>query len=171
VVFVAVVFAELGRRRSADQRALLTGISAGLVFGIADALTRRTVQLLDTGHLGAVLTSWPGYSLVAVSLVGLWLMESAFNAAPLHISLPGITAAEPVSGIVLGIVVFRDSVQVSPGTLALQAAGLAALLVGVVMVARSPALTRLRKLRPPHPGAPNEESPPAPLTGRDLPSR
>lgn len=171
VVFLVVVFAELGRRRSADQRAILTGLSAGLVFGIADALTRRTVQLLDTGHLGAVLTSWPGYSLVAVSLVGLWLMESAFNAAPLHISLPGITAAEPVSGIVLGIVVFRDSVQVSPGTLALQAAGLAALLVGVVMVARSPALTRLRKLRPPHPGAPNEESPPAPLTGRDLPSR
>ena len=138
----------------------LTGISAGLVFGIADALTRRTVQLLDTGHLSVVLTSWPGYSLIAVSLVGIWLMESAFNAAPLHISLPGITAAEPVSGIVLGIVVFRDSVHVSPGTLALQAAGLVALLIGVIMVARSPALARLRALRPTSPGPAEDTGPP-----------
>lgn len=160
VVFLAFVFAELGRRRATGQRAILTGISAGLVFGIADALTRRTVQLLDTGHLSVVLTSWPGYSLIAVSLVGIWLMESAFNAAPLHISLPGITAAEPVSGIVLGIVVFRDSVHVSPGTLALQAAGLVALLIGVIMVARSPALARLRALRPTSPGPAEDTGPP-----------
>lgn len=110
----------------------------------------------DTGHLAVLLTSWPAYSPIGVSLVGLWLMESAFNSAPLHTSLPGITAAEPVPGIVLGIVVFRDSVHVSPGTLALQAAGLAALLVGVIMVARAPALDRLRRLRPPHPGSAGE---------------
>jgi hypothetical protein len=53
VAFLAVVFAELGRRRPADQRAILTGTSAGLVFGIADALTRRTVQILDGGHAAA----------------------------------------------------------------------------------------------------------------------
>jgi hypothetical protein len=162
VVFLVLAFAELGRRRSAGQRAILTGISAGLVFGIADALTRRTAQLIVTGHLAVVLTSWPGYSLIAVSLTGIWLMESAFNAAPLHISLPGITAAEPVSGIVLGIVVFRDSVHVSSGTLALQAAGLAALLIGVIMVARSPALGRLRVLRPTSPVADADAAPDAP---------
>lgn len=152
VVFLAVVFAELGRRRSADQRAILTGTSAGLVFGIADALTRRTVQVLNTGHPGVLLTSWPAYALIAVSLVGLWLMQSAFNAAPLHASLPGVTAAEPVAGIVLGIVVFRDSVHVSPGTIALETSGLIALLVGVIMVARAPALARLRRRHPPHLG-------------------
>ncbi len=165
VVFLVVAFAEFGRRRFAGQRAILTGISAGLVFGIADALTRRTVQLLDTGHLAVVLTSWPGYSLVAVSLTGLWLMENAFSAGPLHISLPGITAAEPVSGIVLGIVLFRDSVDVSPGTIALQAVGLIALLIGVIMVARGPALARLRVLSPVIPGivggAIHDDGPPA----------
>jgi hypothetical protein len=51
---------------------------------------------------------------------------------------------------VLGIVVFRDSVHVSPGIIALQAAGLIALLIGVIMVARAPALARLRRLHPPH---------------------
>jgi drug/metabolite transporter (DMT)-like permease len=162
VFFLAFVIAELGRRRSAGQRALLTGMSAGLVFGIADALTRRTVQILDTGHFAVLLTSWPGYSLIAVSLIALWLMESAFNAAPLHISLPGITAAEPISGIVLGVVVFRDSVDVSAGAIALEAGGLIALLVGVIMVSRSAALARLRRLHPPRPGPPEPPGPPGP---------
>lgn len=164
VLFLAFVLAELGRRRSAGRRALLTGTSAGLVFGIADALTRRTVQILDTGHFTVLLTSWPGYSLIAVSLIALWLMESAFNAAPLHISLPGITAAEPISGIVLGVVVFRDSVDVSAGAIALEAGGLIALLVGVIMVSRSAALARLRRLHSPHPDPP-EPPGPAPQPG------
>jgi hypothetical protein len=37
-------------------------------------------------------------------------MQSAFNIAPPHASLRGITAAEPVAGIVLGMVVFGDSI-------------------------------------------------------------
>ena len=166
VVSLAGVFAELGRRRSADQRAILTGISAGLVFGIADALTRRAVQMLDAGRVTPLLTSWPGYSAIAVSVIGLWLMESAFNAAPLRASLPAITAAEPLSGMVLGVVVFRASVHVSPGTIALESFGLLALLVGVIMVARAPALARLRSLHPSrhaplrHPANPEAAPPP-----------
>ena len=161
VVFVAFVIAELGRRRSGGRRAILTGTSAGLVFGIADALTRRTVQILDTGHFAVLLTSWLGYTLIAVSLIALWLMESAFNAGPLHISLPGITAAEPISGIMLGVVVFRDSVDISAGAIALEASGLVALLVGVIMVSRSPALARLRRIHLAPPASPG----PAPQPG------
>jgi hypothetical protein len=43
-------------------------------------------------------------------------MHSAFNVAPLHTSLPGIPAAEPVAGIVLRIVVFSDSICVPRGS-------------------------------------------------------
>jgi hypothetical protein len=74
----------------------------------------------------------------------MWLMQNSFNAAPLHASLPGITAAEPVSGILLGVVVFGDRIDISPGMLALQAAGIVALVAGVILVARSPRLGQLR---------------------------
>ena len=73
------------------------------------------------------------------------LMESAFNAAPLHASLPAITAAEPVAGMLLGVVVFGDVVHRSPGMLLLQGAGLAAMVLGVVLVARAPVLSRLSR--------------------------
>lgn len=141
---IALCLVRAGLHRSGQQRATLTGIASGLVFGISDALTRRTLMII-TGHsLLTALSSWPPYCLVAASLTGMWLMQSAFNAAPLHASLPGITAAEPVTGMLLGVIVFGDVVRISPGLLALQAAGIVALVTGVILVARAPALSSLR---------------------------
>lgn len=145
VALIAAVFAVLGRRRTDDLRATLTGASAGVIFGMQDALTRRVVQVL-TGHgVAAVLTTWPVFVLIAVGLVGFLLMESAFSAGPLRASLPAITAGEPVAGIALGIVVFSDRLHTSPGLIAAQAAGLVALVFGVILVARGPALAAVRR--------------------------
>jgi hypothetical protein len=73
-------------------------------------------------------------------------MQNAFSAAPLHASLPAIAAGEPLAGIVLGILVFGDRVQITPGLLAIEAGGIVALIVGVVAVARSSAFSGLRKI-------------------------
>jgi hypothetical protein len=51
-----------------------------------------------------------------------------------------------VAGIALGIVVFGDRIQVSPGMLAIEAGGIAALIIGVVLVARSSAFSGLHKI-------------------------
>jgi drug/metabolite transporter (DMT)-like permease len=147
IAAVAGGFLVAGLCRTGPQRATLTGVAAGLMFGIADALTRRVVEILGHHPVLVLLAGWPGYSLAVASLAGFWLMESAFSAAPLHASLPAITAAEPVAGMLLGVVVFGDVIHVSPGILALQAAGLAALVAGVILVARAPVLSRLS--RPP----------------------
>jgi drug/metabolite transporter (DMT)-like permease len=142
VAFAAV---QAGRQRSDQRRATLTGLGAGLVFGIQDALTRQTLQILQDHGLSGLLQSWSAYCLVATGAVGVLLMQYAFSAGPLHSSLPTIAAGEPVAGILLGIVVFGDRISLTPGSLALQAGGLFALVVGVIAVARASALTNLRK--------------------------
>jgi drug/metabolite transporter (DMT)-like permease len=142
--FVALCFVRAGWRRSGSLRATLTGTASGLVFGISDGLTRSTLLIVSNRGVLAVFTSWPAYCLAAASLVALWLMENSFNAAPLHASLPAITAAEPVVGILLGVVVFGDVIRISPGQIALQAAGILALIGGVILVARAPVLSSLR---------------------------
>jgi drug/metabolite transporter (DMT)-like permease len=144
IAVIAYAFTHAGRRRTGDRRATLTGTGVGLVFGISDALTRGTMQVLDAHGVTAAFTSWPAYAMIASDVLGIWLMESAFNAGPLHASLPAITAGEPVTGIALGIVVFGDTLNISPGMLALQAAGLAGLIGGVILVARAPVLSSLR---------------------------
>jgi drug/metabolite transporter (DMT)-like permease len=163
VAAIALLFLRSGWRRSGRQRAMLTGLAAGLVFGISDALTRVTVQIAGSHPFTHLLVSWPAWGLVAASIGGLWLMESSFNAAPLSASLPAITAAEPVAGICLGVVVLGDAVGTSPGALALQGAGIVALVIGVVLVARAPMLSSLRAVRPvlPHPTLPQPVLPAA----------
>src|SRR5260370_3231950 len=115
----ASCFVHAGRRRSGQQRAILTGIGAGLVFGISDALTRRTVQIMDTHSFVTLFTSWTAYCVIVAGLIGLWLLESSFNAAPLHASLPGVNAAGPPARIPLCAGVFGPVIPVSPGSLAL----------------------------------------------------
>jgi drug/metabolite transporter (DMT)-like permease len=145
IACVAFAAVQAGRHRSGKQRATFTGLGAGLVFGIQDALTRQTLQILQHHGMSGLLHSWSVYCLVATGAVGILLMQSAFNAGPLHSSLPTITAGEPVAGILLGIVVFGDRISLSPASLAIHAGGLAALVLGVILVARAPALDNLRK--------------------------
>ncbi len=150
IALIAVLLVQLGRKRSGGVRATLTGTAAGLILGIADAFTRRSVQVIDGGHPLHLLIHWPGYATVVASLIGLWLMQNAFNAAPLHSSLPAITAAEPFAGIVLGVVVFGDVVHITPLLLAVQLAGLVAMVTGVILVARAPVFRELNLRQLPH---------------------
>ena len=143
IAFVAVV---IGHRRSGQVRATLTGLGAGLVFGIQDALTRQTLETLQGTSWTVLFTTWSAYALVGAGIVGIWLMQNAFSAAPLHASLPAIAAGEPLAGIALGILVFGDRVEITPGLLAIEAGGIALLVVGVIAVARSTAFSGLRKI-------------------------
>jgi drug/metabolite transporter (DMT)-like permease len=143
IAFLAVM---IGHRRQGQVRATLTGLGAGLVFGIQDALTRQTLTGLQGNSWTVLFTTWSPYALLGAGIVGIWLMQNAFSAAPLHASLPAIAAGEPLAGIALGIVVFGDGVQIKPGLLAIEAGGIAALIVGVIAVARSSAFSRLRKI-------------------------
>ena len=163
IAFVAVV---IGHRRSGQVRATLTGLGAGLVFGIQDALTRQTLETLQGTSWTVLFTTWSAYALVGAGIVGIWLMQNAFSAAPLHASLPAIAAGEPLAGIALGIVVFGDRVEITPGLLAIEASGIALLVVGVIAVARSTAFSGLRKIteviKPEAAGAKDAPGPDAP---------
>ncbi|MGH3228944.1 MAG: DMT family transporter [Streptosporangiaceae bacterium] len=143
---VALAAVMIGHRRTGQVRATLTGLAAGLVFGVQDALTRQTLEGLQFNSWTVLFSTWSAYALVGAGIVGIWLMQNAFSAAPLHASLPAIAAGEPLAGIALGIVVFGDRVQITPGMLAIEAGGIAALIVGVIAVARSSAFGGLRKI-------------------------
>ena len=144
IAAIAFILVEAGRRRPGRLRAALTGTAAGLVLGIQDALTRQTLQALQGNSVTALFSTWSAYALVGAGALGIWLTQNAFSAGPLQASLPAISAAEPLIGMLLGVIVFGDRIQVSPGLLAIQAGGIAALVVGVVMVASDPALSGLR---------------------------
>jgi len=149
IAVIAFACVQAGRRRQGRARALLTGIAGGLVYGIQDALTRQTLEALQSTGISGMLQTWAPYALVGAGAIGIWLMQSAFSAGPLQLSLPAISAGEPVVGILLGIIVFGDRIQIAPLQLGMKAGGILALFVGVVLVARAPALSHLRTWPPP----------------------
>jgi len=164
IAAIAFACVQASRRRPGRARALLTGSAGGLVYGIQDALTRQTLEALQSGGISGMLQTWAPYALVGAGAIGIWLVQSAFSAGPLQLSLPAISAGEPVVGILLGIIVFGDRIQIAPLQLGLKAGGILALVVGVVLVARAPALSHLRTWPPagglnltsiPHPALPS----------------
>lgn len=139
VVACAAVLTAVGRYRTGGQRAICLGAAAGALFGVQDGLTRRAVLLLNHGP-AALLRDWSPYTIVLVAVVSLLLAQSAFEAAPLRLSLPLITVAEPAVGIAYGAVVSGD--QLRSATSWIQALSLIVAIAGCVAVTRSPALTR-----------------------------
>ena len=49
------------------------------------------------------MTGWQPYAVLVLGVTGLLLVQSAFEAGPLRMSLPALTAAQPLAGIVCGI--------------------------------------------------------------------
>jgi len=164
IAVLAFICVQAGRRQQGRNRALLTGAAAGLVYGIQDALTRQTLEVLQSGGISGLFTTWAPYALLGAGAIGIWLMQSAFSAGPIQLSLPAISAGEPLVGIMLGILVFGDRIQVAPIQLGIKVGGIVALVAGVILVARAPALSQLRTWPPagtlslpsiPHPSLPS----------------
>ncbi|WP_067177825.1 DMT family transporter [Microtetraspora niveoalba] len=141
VLVVATGMVLVALRTGLKTRAMLLAAAAGTLYGLQDALTRGSLLTLERGA-HALATTWPPYALPLVAVIGILLNQSAFDAAPLRISLPATTAAEPVIGIVLGVTIFDERLHVDPRSLAGGVAGLVALVVGIVILGRSPFLSK-----------------------------
>jgi hypothetical protein len=67
-------------------------------------------------------------------------VQSAFETAELRMSLPALTAAQPLAGIVCGVGFLGDRLHTDVGALAWEAAGLAAIVVGILLLGLHPAM-------------------------------
>lgn len=141
VLLVAAALVAVGRNRSLQVKAMLLAAAAGILYGLQDVLTRGSLLTLRDG-VAALATSWWPYAVPCVAVVGLLLNQSAFDAAPLRISLPATAAAEPLTGIVLGVVIFAERLDLTPGAVVAEVAGLVAMVVGIVLLGRSPYLAK-----------------------------
>jgi drug/metabolite transporter (DMT)-like permease len=123
-------------------RASLIALAAGVVMGIQSVFLAVTIGHFREGF-GAVFTGWQTYLLVAASIVGLVLIQSAFQAGPLSASMPVIDATEPAVAVTVGVVLFGESVRVGWLAGSVTAFGLALLLAGIVLLDTSPLLKAL----------------------------
>lgn len=141
IVAVVATLVLVAKRLELGEEATLLAAGAGILYGLQDGLTQRTLLVIQVHGLPGIFITWQGYSLVAVAVVGLVLAQSAFEAAPLAASLPALTMAEPITGIGLGAGLFSQDLRLSPLALAFELFGILLMMSGVYLVARSPIVT------------------------------
>ncbi|MCO1656456.1 DMT family transporter [Pseudonocardia humida] len=109
VALFAAALLAAARTRGTPRAVLLAGATA-LCYGAAAALTKGVLGEFDAGAL-AVLSSWELYVLVAVSVAGTLLQQSAFQAGGLGASLPVMTVGEPVVAVLIGTAVLGEQLR------------------------------------------------------------
>jgi len=149
MVGLALLLTTYAKRSRLSAGPVLLALAAGLLYGVQDALTRVSGERFSSGGFAELLTGWQPYGVLALGVTGLVLVQSAFETAPLRMSLPALTAAQPIAGIICGVGFLGDRLRTDTGALAWEAAGLAAIVVGIVLLGLHPAMPQGVAVREP----------------------
>jgi hypothetical protein len=123
------------------MKPVLLGIAAAITFAMTNALLKSAVDVLSTRGIIELLDGWYVYALIGVGMVGLLLVQSAFQAGPLRLSLPALTAVEPVASSAVGVILFREHIRSDPVALVFEALAAVLVVFGIWVLGRSPTIT------------------------------
>lgn len=117
-------------------RAVFTGTATAANFALSAGLTKLAVQQLEQG-IPTVLSSWQLYGMITSLIVSVVMIQNTYGAGSLVVSQPAIAIGKPLFGVVIGMMMFGDSVSTAPLSLALDSVFAAILAAGVYLLAGS----------------------------------
>jgi hypothetical protein len=121
--------------------------AGGLLFVATTTLT-KVVGHDMRGDAAHVLTSWKLYALAPTGITAMLLVQSAFMAGPIRASLSVLTCVECLGAIAVGALFLHEAVSIGGVDVVVEVIGLAAVVWGVLTVARSPVLVAALETHP-----------------------
>lgn len=134
VICLGLIGASRGRPPSA--KATLLGMAAGILFGFSAALTLTVVDNLDQGVVG-ILTDWHLYALIAVGWISMTLSQASLQTGALAPAISTQMSVDPITSVLLGVLIFQEKIHDTFGEAALALTGLAVMVAGLVILARA----------------------------------
>src|SRR4051794_21148616 len=139
VIVVGFVLCFVVVRQNRIVRGAVYGAVAGAHFGTlavmvdaaSDEAGRHGVKSLVTHAKGAV----PLICLCVLGVTGIVLTQMSFQIGALGATLPANLAADPLMGVLLGVVLLKEHIPLTPGHLLAYVACLAAVVAGAVRLA------------------------------------
>ena len=135
-VAIALVLFLLARGRNPALRAGLLGTAAGILFGLAAALTKAALSRVDEGIV-EVVVDWHLYAMIVISVAAFWLQQAALQTGALSAAVASSMAFDPLSSIPLGIVIFDEQLHDTALGITASILALAVTLFGLVVLARA----------------------------------
>jgi drug/metabolite transporter (DMT)-like permease len=149
VAVIALALTAIGWRLRPGLKAAMTGSAAGVLFGFVAALTKSTVVRFDDGA-AAVFLDWHIYALAGAGLVGFALVQVSLQTGALAPAITTSMVLETVVGVVVGLTLLDEELHTQTWGMAVVALGLALMVAGLVVLARSHGAG---KAHPPEPKA------------------
>ncbi len=118
-------------------RAAAFGAATAITAAYTAALTKAITDYTSRGW-GQVFTHFEVYMLAVTGIGTVFLLQNALHAGPITASRTTLVTVNPLVSIVLGVTLFGDKLRVGGLWTSLQVVALAVLVVGVVVLARSP---------------------------------
>jgi drug/metabolite transporter (DMT)-like permease len=131
-----VLFCVLARRGSPVRRAALYASASGICWALLAVFLKSATEILASDGVLATLQQGAIYGLLAAGILGTVLTQAALHYGPLAVSQPLMVIVDPFVSIILGVWLFGERFQGGPVKLAVGALGFAAMVVGVVFLAR-----------------------------------
>jgi drug/metabolite transporter (DMT)-like permease len=133
---VCAVLVVAARGRSASPRAALLGMSAGILFGFSAGLTLTVVDSLNEGIVD-LLTDWHLYALIVVGWISMTLSQAALQTGALPAAVSTQMSLDPVVSVLLGVLIFQESIHDTFLEGAVALLGLAVMIGGLFYLARA----------------------------------
>jgi uncharacterized membrane protein len=127
-------------RAEGELRAGLLGTAAGMGYGLTGVLFATAGQAASTGGPAAAIVTWQGWAAVCTGGASFYLLQNALAAGSLVAVEPGLTLANPLVAVVWGLVVFGETGRMGFALIG-TVAGAVLLVVGVLLLVRSPVLS------------------------------
>ena len=142
IAVLALVCAALllfGGRGSLTAKAAVYGTVAGVLFGLSSALTKPTLEFLHVG-VEEMLSHWEPYVLAVAGILGFVLQQVSLGTGRLAPSVATVSVANPVVGILLGVILFDERLSRPAWHVVVACIGLGLALAGAVVIslARQP---------------------------------
>ena len=147
VAGLALVLVTAGIKRGEAVVSITSAMAAGLLYGLQDVATRACLIMLRR-HPAALLlaTVWP-YLFAGTAVASVLLTQRAFRAERLDYALPPIAATQSVVGVILGVALIGDHLDLAIPALAVEAGCLALLVLSAALLSRSAAFASRAEAR------------------------
>jgi drug/metabolite transporter (DMT)-like permease len=122
-----------GRNGTPTKVAAVYGAVAGILFGLSAALTKPTLDLLHQS-VGEMLSHWQCYALAVAGVLGFVLQQVSLGTGRLAPSVATVSVANPVVGVLLGILILDERLSRPAWHVLVAVIGLVLALGGAVLI-------------------------------------
>jgi drug/metabolite transporter (DMT)-like permease len=129
-----VLLAWLAYRRRGAVAAALFATAAGLAYAFQAAATKVFMTQIGSG-LAAILSTWTPYALILSALAGFALQQSSLKTGYLAPAMAAVNATTLVASVLLGVILFEETLSKGQGRLPSAIIGLTLAIIGVALLA------------------------------------